>query len=389
MFASKRQSFNSERGAATSWLAGITSAALLIGTVALPAMADDGAAKEPTVTSETVEPSEAEAQAAAAADAETDAQAAADEAAEAEAVIGEPVEDVATGAFPPDGETPDSSGPPVEQFVPGIKVTTDDDSATIAWPEFGLDENYTVQQEKKDGTWKTLQAAAEPSETRDYEATINGLNVGKDYTLRIVTAETEALAESATEDAVDTSISGPALGSIARAAGNGSPDVVVSNAFTVVIAAAPSEAGDPLIPVRKYHDLNGNGIPNDGEPGLSGWTIFSDANSNSTLDDGETFTVTVDGGFGSLPLAWGDDYSICEVLQSGWVFTRDRPQEGALLGLRHRLRGDRADGGRAAGPGMVGCTRRAPEGRGFVWGHPCRVPPWVWTGKPCISGCQS
>ena len=130
MFASKRQSFNSERGAATSWLAGITSAALLIGTVALPAMADDGAAPEPTVTSETVEPSEAEAQAAAAADAETDAQAAADEAAEAEAVIGEPVEDVAPGAFPPDGETPDSSGPPVEQFVPGIKVTTDDDSAT-------------------------------------------------------------------------------------------------------------------------------------------------------------------------------------------------------------------------------------------------------------------
>ena len=118
MFASKRQSFNSERGAATSWLAGITSAALLIGTVALPAMADDGAAKEPTVTSETVEPSEAE------------AQAAADEAAEAEAVIGEPVEDVAPGAFPPDGETPDSSGPPVEQFVAGIKVTTDDDSAT-------------------------------------------------------------------------------------------------------------------------------------------------------------------------------------------------------------------------------------------------------------------
>ena len=43
MFTSKRKLFSSERGAATSWLAGITSAALLIGAVALPAVADETA----------------------------------------------------------------------------------------------------------------------------------------------------------------------------------------------------------------------------------------------------------------------------------------------------------------------------------------------------------
>ena len=184
MFASKRRLFDSERGAATSWLAGITSAALLIGTVALPAMAEDGATPEPTVTSETVDPSEVEAQAAAdaaaaeaeaageqqtagpaaeaeakaaadaaaaeaeakaaadaaaaeaeakaaadAAAAEAEAQAAADAAAaEAEAVIGEPVEDVATGASSTDGDTPDINSPPVEELAAASEnptITTD------------------------------------------------------------------------------------------------------------------------------------------------------------------------------------------------------------------------------------------------------------------------
>ena len=41
MFTSKRKLFSSERGSATSWLAGITAVALLIGTAALPAVADE------------------------------------------------------------------------------------------------------------------------------------------------------------------------------------------------------------------------------------------------------------------------------------------------------------------------------------------------------------
>ena len=41
MFASKRSLFGSENGSVKAWLAGVTSVALLIGTVALPAVAED------------------------------------------------------------------------------------------------------------------------------------------------------------------------------------------------------------------------------------------------------------------------------------------------------------------------------------------------------------
>ena len=55
MFTSRRPVFTSERGSATSWLAGITAVALLIGTVALPAVADEPATPEPVSTSATDE----------------------------------------------------------------------------------------------------------------------------------------------------------------------------------------------------------------------------------------------------------------------------------------------------------------------------------------------
>src|SRR2546422_8619336 len=40
----------------------------------------------------------------------------------------------------------------------------------------------------------------------------------------------------------------------------------------------------------KFNDLNGNGVKDPGEPGLSGWTIraYVDGNGNGMLDAGET-----------------------------------------------------------------------------------------------------
>lgn len=38
----------------------------------------------------------------------------------------------------------------------------------------------------------------------------------------------------------------------------------------------------------KWNDLDGDGAPDSGEPGLAGWTIFLDANENGALDGGET-----------------------------------------------------------------------------------------------------
>ena len=89
----------------------------------------------------------------------------------------------------------------------------------------------------------------------------------------------------------------------------------------------------PFAQIRgiKFHDLNENGQRDEGEPGLAGWTIFLDQNSNSTFDDGELNAVTVSddpatpdvdetGQYAILDVTPGS-HSIFEVQQSGWIQT--------------------------------------------------------------------
>jgi hypothetical protein len=72
------------------------------------------------------------------------------------------------------------------------------------------------------------------------------------------------------------------------------------------------------IRAHKYHDLNANGV-DDAEPDLSGWTIFIDEDGDETLDAGETSGMTdANGDFVFESLNSGT-YSVCEVLQSGWI----------------------------------------------------------------------
>ncbi len=78
----------------------------------------------------------------------------------------------------------------------------------------------------------------------------------------------------------------------------------------------------------KYNDLNGNGVRDEGEPGLSGWTIraYADTNGNGTLDAGETTiagsaTTGVGGVYAINGLAAGN-YVLCEVLQPNWTQTQ-------------------------------------------------------------------
>ena len=42
----------------------------------------------------------------------------------------------------------------------------------------------------------------------------------------------------------------------------------------------------------KFNDLDGDGVQDEDEPGLPGWTIYLDDNRNSVLDPGERSTVT-------------------------------------------------------------------------------------------------
>jgi hypothetical protein len=79
---------------------------------------------------------------------------------------------------------------------------------------------------------------------------------------------------------------------------------------------------------QKYHDLDGDGLRDAGEPGLSGWTIYLDANGNGLLDPGEvnattrsddpaTSEVDESGDYSFVDLPEGT-YEVTEMPQSGW-----------------------------------------------------------------------
>ncbi len=71
----------------------------------------------------------------------------------------------------------------------------------------------------------------------------------------------------------------------------------------------------------KWHDVDGNGIWDSGEPGLANWTIYLDDNQNGQLDGGEVSTVTdADGNYVFTDLESGA-YTVAEVLPADWQAT--------------------------------------------------------------------
>lgn len=71
----------------------------------------------------------------------------------------------------------------------------------------------------------------------------------------------------------------------------------------------------------KFFDRNGNGIRDDDEQFLEGWTIYVDANNNSTLDAGEAFEVTDGIGYYQFNQFLAGTYVLREVMKDGWVQT--------------------------------------------------------------------
>lgn len=71
----------------------------------------------------------------------------------------------------------------------------------------------------------------------------------------------------------------------------------------------------------KWHDLDGDFLREEGEPGLAGWTIYIDANENGVLDPGELNATTgVDGSYTIANVPYGSHF-VREVSQpeSGYV----------------------------------------------------------------------
>jgi len=74
----------------------------------------------------------------------------------------------------------------------------------------------------------------------------------------------------------------------------------------------------------KFNDVNGDGNPA-GDSGLSGWTIYDDANNNGVFDAGELSTVTGVNGVWSFTNLGPRTLRIREVQQVGWVQTTANP----------------------------------------------------------------
>ncbi|HEX3356625.1 MAG TPA: SdrD B-like domain-containing protein [Tepidisphaeraceae bacterium] len=70
-----------------------------------------------------------------------------------------------------------------------------------------------------------------------------------------------------------------------------------------------------------WNDLDGNGFIGTGEPGIQGWTVFLDQNSNGMLDDGEPSTLTdADGNYSFSDVPVGAT-KVVELPAVGWTPT--------------------------------------------------------------------
>src|SRR5262245_1898992 len=72
----------------------------------------------------------------------------------------------------------------------------------------------------------------------------------------------------------------------------------------------------------KFHDLNANGVRDQGEPGLQNWTmdLYKDTGTKGTLDGEAVFksdTTDATGAY-SFDNLFAGDYIVCEQLQAGW-----------------------------------------------------------------------
>lgn len=72
----------------------------------------------------------------------------------------------------------------------------------------------------------------------------------------------------------------------------------------------------------KYHDHNGNGLRDEGDEPLAGWTLYVDLDNDGVQDGGEPVAVTaeVTGAYSFSGLLAGN-YTVCEVMQAGYVAT--------------------------------------------------------------------
>jgi len=75
----------------------------------------------------------------------------------------------------------------------------------------------------------------------------------------------------------------------------------------------------------KWKDEDADGVRDEGEVGLEGWTVFLDENHNGELDATETSTTTDSNGNYTFPDLNPGIYTVAEVVQAGWEQTYPIP----------------------------------------------------------------
>jgi hypothetical protein len=104
-----------------------------------------------------------------------------------------------------------------------------------------------------------------------------------------------------------------------------------------------------------FNDVNGDGIDDNGETGLSGWTIYDDANNNGKLDPGELSTKTNASGLYTFTGLTAGNYKIRAIIPTGWKQTT--PAKG--YGWTVTLSTDQVLTGKSFGAQTTGSTTTA------------------------------
>lgn len=126
---------------------------------------------------------------------------------------------------------------------------------------------------------------------------------------------------------------GPTDGAKPWTGGSLQTTVDINGSGATSIQLAPNAILRGRISGMKFNDLNNNGIKDNGEPGLAGWTIYLDTDNDGVLDPGEKTTVTgADGSYyfsvtpdGDKSDPDNDPFYVKEVNQNGWVQTTPNP----------------------------------------------------------------
>ncbi|MBN2477183.1 MAG: right-handed parallel beta-helix repeat-containing protein [Pirellulales bacterium] len=93
----------------------------------------------------------------------------------------------------------------------------------------------------------------------------------------------------------------------------------------------------------KFHDLDGDGVWDDGEPGLEGWTVYIDLDHDGQRDDGEPSAVTNAQGEYVLSELPSGTYTVAEVPQVHWAPTFPVPDPRTIQRVNTAADGSEAN----------------------------------------------